>query len=236
MRKRILDAGSALLLALCCITASNIKENAPVNHNNFGETAEAMSPSLDESTLRAGVCRAFSESSFTTESGEKTGIEKRDVQLVASSNEADNEKDSIEAYADGEGIAVEAANVTPADENRWGITLTEDEIDLLARIVWLEACGEPVEGQEAVVEVVFNRMASDLYPNTLYEVLSQKNPVQFCSYKNRDIAEPTEKEYESIQQVLSGNTNLLRNDTMNFSTYMLTSNLDVQICCHYFCY
>ena len=72
--------------------------------------------------------------------------------------------------------------------------------------------------------------------DTLYDVLSQNNPVQFVSWKRRDKAHPTETEYQSIYNVLNGNTDLLRNDTMNFSTYPLTSNLDVKICCHYFCY
>ena len=121
-------------------------------------------------------------------------------------------------------------------ENRWNITLSEDEIDLLARIVWLESCGEPQEGQEAVVEVIFNRMASELYPDTLYDVLSQQNPVQFCSWKNREIAEPTEKEYQSIYNVLEGKTNILRNDTLYFSTEPLTPNLDKKIGGHSFCY
>ena len=107
---------------------------------------------------------------------------------------------------------------------------------MLARIVWLEANGEPVEGQEAVVEVVLNRMASELYPDTLYDVLCQKNPVQFCLWKNRDTAKPTEKEYESIRQVLSGNTQILREDTLYFSTTPLTENVDVRIGGHSFCY
>lgn len=121
-------------------------------------------------------------------------------------------------------------------DNRWGITLTEEETELLAKIVWLEACGEPEEGQEAVVEVIFNRMASNLFPNTLYDVLSQRKPLQFSSWPNRDKAAPTDKEYQSIANVLNGETNLLRADTLYFSTTMQTSNLDVQICCHYFCY
>ena len=86
------------------------------------------------------------------------------------------------------------------------------------------------------VEVIFNRMTSELYPDTLYDVLSQNKPVQFASWKRRDKAQPTEKEYDSIYNVLNGNTDLLRNDTMYFSTYPLTSNLDVKICCHSFCY
>ena len=76
--------------------------------------------------------------------------------------------------------------------------LNADEIELLAKIVWVEACGDPSEGQEAVVEVVFNRMCSPDYPDTLYGVLSQDDPVQFCSWKLKDTAKPTEKEYQSI--------------------------------------
>jgi hypothetical protein len=40
----------------------------------------------------------------------------------------------------------------------------------------------------------------------IQEVLSQKN--QFCSWKLRNTAKPTEKEYENIQKVLSGETNI----------------------------
>lgn len=121
-------------------------------------------------------------------------------------------------------------------KNRWNIYLTSDEIDLLAKIVWVEACGEPEEGQEAVVEVVFNRMCSPDYPDTLYDVLSENHPVQFCSWRLRDTAKPTQKEYQSIYHVLYGQTNILRNDTMYFSTFALTPNVDKKICCHYFCY
>ena len=176
---------------------------------------------------------------------EKTGVEKKDVVLVTTSNDSESNLEeetdgsvetNTEVSESGQVEEVSGTSQAPAYNNRWNISLTDEEIDLLAKIVWLEANGEPVEGQEAVVEVVLNRMASDLYPNTLYDVLSQNNPVQFVSWKRRDKAHPTETEYQSIYNVLNGNTDLLRNDTMNFSTYPLTSNLDVKICCHYFCY
>ena len=130
----------------------------------------------------------------------------------------------------------ETLETTTGAENRWNITLTQEEIDLLAKIVWLESQGEPTEGQEAVVEVVFNRMASEKYPDTLYDVLSQGNPTQFCSWKNRERANPTEKEYTSIHEVLNGNTHILRNDTLYFSTEPLTPRLDRKIGGHSFCY
>ena len=142
-----------------------------------------------------------------------------------------------EAPAEQDAQIVQETQAAPATpENRWHITLSPDETELLARIVWLESQGEPVKGQQAVVEVVFNRMRSDVYPDTLYEVLSQKNPVQFCSFKNRDRAKPTQKEYDSIQQVLDGKTRILRDDTMYFSTFPLTEHVEVKIGGHYFCY
>lgn len=148
------------------------------------------------------------------------------------------EEPAVEVDGQGQPQAQEDESVPAINliNNRWNIALSEDEINLLAKIVWLEANGEPVEGQQAVVEVVFNRMASGLFPDSLYDVLSQKNPVQFCSWKNVGIAKPTEKEYDSIRHVLNGESNLLRTDTVYFSTTPLTSHTDVRIGGHSFCY
>lgn len=163
-------------------------------------------------------------------------------EVQAASEKAETPEAKVQAASE-EAEAPEAAESKPATaettagaENRWNITLTQEEIDLLAKIVWLESQGEPTEGQEAVVEVVFNRMASEKYPDTLYDVLSQGNPTQFCSWKNRERANPTEKEYTSIHEVLNGNTHILRNDTLYFSTEPLTPRLDQKIGGHSFCY
>ena len=253
MRKKILDAAILTIFGISLSVTSNIQESvADMTETQKVEAepaeedfAEAMMEEASTMELGAGVTVAISANSFTTESDEETGIEKKDVILVTSSNDSESELEDESSEA-----VDEQSEIIPNDQavesqgdleetvpsNRWNISLTDDEIDLLAKIVWLEANGEPVEGQEAVVEVVFNRMASDLYPDTLYDVLSQNKPVQFASWKRRDKAHPTETEYQSIYSVLNGNTDLLRNDTMNFSTYPLTSNLDVKICCHYFCY
>jgi spore germination cell wall hydrolase CwlJ-like protein len=49
--------------------------------------------------------------------------------------------------------------------------------DCLAKAVYFEARGEPIEGQLAVAEVVLNRAASGRYPTTICEVVTQ--PAQF---------------------------------------------------------
>ncbi len=255
MRKKILDAALLFAFALCLIVTSNIQEEAAYVAEPEQEAVPLQDQEAvplqdqeaepEEMQFSAGVAAAISANSFTTESDEETGVEKKDVVLVTTSNDSESNLEeetdgsvetNIEVSESGQVEEVSGTSQAPTYNNRWNISLTDEEIDLLAKIVWLEANGEPVEGQEAVVEVVLNRMASDLYPDTLYDVLSQNNPVQFVSWKRRDKAHPTETEYQSIYNVLNGNTDLLRNDTMNFSTYPLTSNLDVKICCHYFCY
>lgn len=214
MNRKILDVTVLCVLCIGLIVTANIEEeDAKGIYRNEENRIQEYAVTVKKDAPVAGVCRILSEYSFTTESDEKTEISKKQTPLVTTSETTEN-----------------------TVKNRWNITLTEDEIDLLAKIVWLESRGEPVIGQEAVVEVIFNRMTSEKYPDTLYEVLSQGNPTQFCSWKNRDGARPTEKEYSSIYEVLSGNTNILRNDTFYFSTEPLTSQLDAKIGRHSFCY
>ena len=241
MRKRILGAAVLFSFIVSLTAASNMKEDVKIKEV----------PAMEG--LAAGSIR-FAHS-FTTESDEATGITKNPRTMVASTapsdaaeevqvptEDAETPEAKVQAASE-EAEAPEAAESKPATaemtagaENRWNITLTQEEIDLLAKIVWLESQGEPTEGQEAVVEVVFNRMASEKYPDTLYDVLSQGNPTQFCSWKNRERANPTEKEYTSIHEVLNGNTHILRNDTLYFSTEPLTPRLDRKIGGHSFCY
>lgn len=121
------------------------------------------------------------------------------------------------------------------DLNRWNISLTKEEMQLLANIVWVEARGESDEGKQAVVEVVFNRMVSDKYPDDLYSVLSQSNPTQFSSWKLRDKASPTDSEYLAIMNVMYGNTNILPIECDKFSTKPQTKNIAATIGNHYFC-
>lgn len=238
-------------LCICLMVAANIEEKNTIRESREEISSAYVISAADGTEVPvAGVCRVLSGYSFTTESDEATGITKNPRTMVASaaqevqaaSEKAETPEAKVQAASE-EAEAPEAAESKPATaettagaENRWNITLTQEEIDLLAKIVWLESQGEPTEGQEAVVEVVFNRMASEKYPDTLYDVLSQGNPTQFCSWKNRERANPTEKEYTSIHEVLNGNTHILRNDTLYFSTEPLTPRLDQKIGGHSFCY
>lgn len=54
-----------------------------------------------------------------------------------------------------------------------GYALTEDDVYTLACFVWAEAGEEPPEVQQAVAEVVLNRLIAGDYPNTVQGVIRQ---------------------------------------------------------------
>lgn len=117
--------------------------------------------------------------------------------------------------------------------NRWNITLSADQIDLLERITMLEAGGESVLGQQAVVEVILNRMVNPQFCGTLEDVLSARG--QFSSWKNRNIAVPTNEVKESVRAVLDGETHILPFSTVYFSRGAQNSRVQARIGGHVFC-
>ena len=113
------------------------------------------------------------------------------------------------------------------------IELTWAEMELLARVVWVEARGESFEGQQAVAEVVFNRMVSEDYPNTLAEVIYQNE--QFRSVPLLEKAQPSQTQYEAIEAALEG-PNVLPKEVFYFASYKTNPYVWGEIGNHIFCY
>jgi N-acetylmuramoyl-L-alanine amidase len=76
-------------------------------------------------------------------------------------------------------------------------SVSESEIDLLARLVRAEAQTESLEGKIAVACVVLNRVESSQFPDTIRDVIYA--PGQFQPVKNGQINKPADE--ESIQAV-----------------------------------
>ena len=57
--------------------------------------------------------------------------------------------------------------------------LVTEEMAMLARLIQAEAGNQDLRGKRLVADVVLNRVDSELFPNTIEEVIFQKNPVQF---------------------------------------------------------
>lgn len=83
------------------------------------------------------------------------------------------------------------------------IILLPQEKELLERLVEAEAGGEPFEGKLAVVTVVINRINSSSFPNTLYDVVFQKN--QFTPAANGGLNKiPSEETKKAVEKVING--------------------------------
>jgi len=113
------------------------------------------------------------------------------------------------------------------------VKLTLEEQNLLARMVWVEAQGEPFEGQQAVAEVVLNRLVSDDFQDSIKSIIYAEN--QFRSAAFLDDAMPVSIQYEAVERALEG-PYVLPIDVYYFATYPVTENIWGKIGGHIFCY
>lgn len=118
------------------------------------------------------------------------------------------------------------------------VSMSEDEHRELAGIVQLEAGNQCAEGQQAVVEVVLNRVISPDFPDTVHDVLHQgegtKRP-QFSTIDNLASAEPVAAQYEAIDAALYG-PSILPEDVVFFSRKGENDRVWGKIQDHVFCY
>lgn len=119
-------------------------------------------------------------------------------------------------------------------ESRYpGLTLTSEDLDLLAKVVWVESQGECFEGQQAVAEVVLNRLVSPNFPNTVHDVIYAEG--QFRSVPYLEDATPWQVQYEAIEAAVYG-PNVLPMDVMYFAQQPTNNNVWGKIGGHVFCF
>lgn len=113
-----------------------------------------------------------------------------------------------------------------------GITISETERDELAKLIYFEAGSQSVEGQQAVAEVVLNRVVSSQFPASVHDVIFQKG--QFPPSQFLDRANPTLEQYDAIDNALY-QTSILPLDVVFFSENAENSRIWGQIDGHVFC-
>lgn len=78
-----------------------------------------------------------------------------------------------------------------------------EDLALLARVIYAEARGEPLEGQVAVGAVLLNRVKSPNFPNNLWSIIFRSG--EFCTVRDGQIwLEPDAKAYRAAQLALNG--------------------------------
>lgn len=83
------------------------------------------------------------------------------------------------------------------------VAYTDQEFELLARVINAEAYSEPYEGKVAVGNVIINRVLHPKFPNTIWDVLHAPN--QFTVVFNGQINRPVRPDsYEAAREALYG--------------------------------
>lgn len=83
------------------------------------------------------------------------------------------------------------------------IYITQDDVNLMAKVVYAESNCEPFEGKVAVASVILNRLLYPEFPKTVKGVITQKGA--FSCVKNGTIdVVPNEDSYNAVIQALKG--------------------------------
>lgn len=115
--------------------------------------------------------------------------------------------------------------------------ISAEDIDIIAAAVYQEANNQSFEGQQAVAEVIFNRMLNEAFPNTAYEVLYQRynGSWQFSTAPLLASTTPNQTNYDAVFAALYGPQVLDSTDVVFFSTFPLNNRIADHIGAHYFC-
>jgi len=94
------------------------------------------------------------------------------------------------------------------------MNMTDEEIVEIQQVLYWEAKDDTWEGRVATAQVIFNRVMSDEFPNTVHAVLSQKKPcTQYSTYHKRNRAMYDERECDAIEFLCDCNKEDLIIDT-----------------------
>ncbi|MCA0972447.1 cell wall hydrolase [Halobacillus litoralis] len=132
----------------------------------------------------------------------------------------------------------QSSMIYPGERLELPVTLNESQIDLLSRLVEAEAKGESYAGKVAVATVVLNRVESDLFPDTLRQVIYQD--YQFTPVSNGQIYQPASQQseaavYEALAyQGYDNNSLFFYNPDKASSAYLAAKEVTVVIGDHVF--
>lgn len=81
--------------------------------------------------------------------------------------------------------------------------LTQNEIELLAKVVYAESKGEPYTGKIGVASVILNRLSHPQFPKSIEGVIFEKNAFSCIDDRYADIR-PDVETYKAVDDALNG--------------------------------
>lgn len=139
---------------------------------------------------------------------------------------------SVECYINNDNSQVSSVNHNQIEEQKY----TNDELDLVARVVWSEAGSDWLtdEHQRAIASVVINRVNDDRFPNSIKGVIYQVGQYG-CVYNGMIKQTPNQRAYDNARYVLENGITIPSNVVWQ-SQSVQGRGLYKYIQGHYFCY
>lgn len=100
-------------------------------------------------------------------------------------------------------VEVKEFDCVETQETETAERFTEKEKYMLAKIAMAEAEGCRIKAKELVIHTVLSRIKSDMFPNTVEEVIFQKNQFTPISDGRWNKVEPNEECWQALENVLS---------------------------------
>lgn len=100
-------------------------------------------------------------------------------------------------------VEVKEFDCVETQETETAERFTEKEKYMLAKIAMAEAEGCRIKAKELVIRTVLSRIESDMFPNTVEEVIFQKNQFTPISDGRWNKVEPNEECWQALENVLS---------------------------------
>ncbi len=191
-------------------TNNNILTNTEINDSdNQKETENGKADSE-----QAGADAENMVDSSSTEKDENQETDMAAAAAAEDTKESDDKKteesDKISKASVKESKDSESKNTEKSDkekEKKYEIDLSKEEIEILQRIVEAEATGEDTKGKILVANVILNRVKDDNFPDTIKEVVFQKDggtyqfsPIKDKRYWSVKISGDTIKAVERVMQ------------------------------------
>lgn len=100
---------------------------------------------------------------------------------------------------------VEVVEQASTEETVCRIFLNKEERELLCRTVYCEAGNQSIETQEMVALTILNRLESDKFPDTLHDVIYQKNQYEVTTWIGFENYGWTEQVEQAVENALIEN-------------------------------
>ena len=184
-----------------------IEQLAEEAQNTEEQTEETQEAQAEEAVQETGLPQEDLEAAQAVLQ-EQQRIREAAEEAARQAEIARQEQTAREAQAMQQALEAEAAKEAKKQAVLAAAGVTEEDLYLLANIIYCEAGCEPYIGKVAVGSVVMNRVASDKQPDTIREVIYAKG--QFSPVRNGSLQRALDRSsadescYQAALEALSG--------------------------------